>query len=609
MEYLIKSTAILSLFYIFYKLFLQNETFFQSIRSYFLIGVVTAIILPLIIIPEYVVIEPAAISSKLYVGSISQTMESQKVDWNKILLYLYLTGVIIFSLRFLIQLSSLLWLIFTQQKIRDGKYILIKTNKNIAPFSFFNCIVYNPEKFNAAELNQIIKHEKIHVDHLHSIDVILSQFITIANWFNPFIWLYNKEVQKNLEFIADDFTQYFTPEKKTYQYLLLKTITPNRQLALTNNFYNSLIKKRINMLQKNRSNKAMYFKFAFIIPILIAFVFTFNTEVIAQQKMIKTVEVKSDLEVEIITKDFSKYDLEKLKTKLASKGIVFSFKKLKYNTKNEITSINISVDYKDSKANISLNNDNEAIKSIRLKIDTENNAISLGTFSGEPDMENVFVRSGNKGVQKKIIVKSSDDGDKDVIWISRDSTNTFNQKDSNAFVIFSGDDENENEIIRIGSEIKSGDIFLKTTTTNVESDNDIQFGGDQGKYTKVWVTRTGDSIKTKVEMKKFIYTDEDSDEVHKILIERNGNIDEENDIIIKTDMKPHSKKGGMIILDSNNKKPLIIVDGKEMEDGKLDDIDPNNIKTIEVLKGDTAVKKYGEKGKDGVIRIKTKKGK
>jgi len=86
MEHLIKSTAILSLFYIFYKLFLQNETFFQSIRSYFLIGVATAIILPFIIIPEYVVFEPVSVPVKLYVGSISQTLESRKVDWSQILL-------------------------------------------------------------------------------------------------------------------------------------------------------------------------------------------------------------------------------------------------------------------------------------------------------------------------------------------------------------------------------------------------------------------------------------------------------------------------------------------------------------------------------------------
>ena len=50
---------------------------------------------------------------------------------------------------------------------------------------------------------------------------------------------------------------------------------------------------------------------------------------------------------------------------------------------------------------------------------------------------------------------------------------------------------------------------------------------------------------------------------------------------------------------------LVIVDGKEGP--KLKDIDPNTIESIEVLQADTAVKKYGEKGRYGVIVIKTKK--
>jgi hypothetical protein len=57
MEYLIKFSAILGLFFIFYKLLLDKETFFNSIRAYFIVGIITALALPLIIIPEYVTVE------------------------------------------------------------------------------------------------------------------------------------------------------------------------------------------------------------------------------------------------------------------------------------------------------------------------------------------------------------------------------------------------------------------------------------------------------------------------------------------------------------------------------------------------------------------------
>ena len=57
MEYFLKFSAILGLFFIFYKLFLEKETFFNSIRIYFILGIVTALTLPFMIIPEYVTVE------------------------------------------------------------------------------------------------------------------------------------------------------------------------------------------------------------------------------------------------------------------------------------------------------------------------------------------------------------------------------------------------------------------------------------------------------------------------------------------------------------------------------------------------------------------------
>jgi beta-lactamase regulating signal transducer with metallopeptidase domain len=597
MEYLIKSTAILSLFYIFYKVFLQNETFFQSIRSYFLIGVLTSFALPLVIIPEYVIVESVVLPVLSYTENISSSIVSPKFDWNRLLLLIYLIGVIFFFIRFLIQLSSLLWLIISHQKTNVGKYIMIKTSKDIAPFSFFNCIVFNPEKFNSSELDQIILHEKIHVNQLHSFDIILSQFIVITNWFNPFIWLYNKEVQKNLEFIADDLTQHFMHEKKTYQYLLLKAITPNQKLILTNNFYNSLIKKRINMLQKNRSNKTMYFKFAFIIPILIAFVFTFNTEIIAQEKKVKTSNVQSDYEVELITKDFTSIDLEKLKTRLASKGITFKFKKLKYNSKNEITSISISVNSGESKANISMESENEAIKPIRLKINTSNNSISLGTVSGEPHMKNIIVSSGDKDIHKKIIVKHMGDGDEveEIIWISGDSINTFKHKGESGFVFYSDDDQEH----AYGKKAKY--------KVKVHTDSDMHFGDEKGNLTKVYVSEDGDT--TKIKKIELIEISEDSGGSHKIIIKKGGSPHEVHDILIESDDKIHSKHGNMLFIDSDGGNPLFIVDDKEVTGKSLKDFDQNNIEKIEILKGDKVVEKYGEKAKDGVILIETKKKK
>ena len=63
-----------------------------------------------------------------------------------------------------------------------------------------------------------------------------------------------------------------------------------------------------------------------------------------------------------------------------------------------------------------------------------------------------------------------------------------------------------------------------------------------------------------------------------------------------------------IILNSGNTKnpPLYILNGKEISKEELEKIDPKSIKSVNVLKDEKAINKYGQKGKDGVIEISTK---
>jgi TonB-dependent SusC/RagA subfamily outer membrane receptor len=55
------------------------------------------------------------------------------------------------------------------------------------------------------------------------------------------------------------------------------------------------------------------------------------------------------------------------------------------------------------------------------------------------------------------------------------------------------------------------------------------------------------------------------------------------------------------------KDVLYIMDGKEISEKEMKDLSPNMIQSINVLKGESAKALYGEKGKNGVIEIKTKK--
>jgi hypothetical protein len=321
----------------------------------------------------------------------------------------------------------------------------------------------------------------------------------------------------------------------------------------------------------------MYFKYALIIPILIAFVFTFNTKIIAQQKQLKTIEIHSDIEIEVITKDFQKKDLENLKNKLEGKDIIFKYSKLKYNDTDEITSISISVkNQKGSKASLSKNG-TDPINPILMKIDTEANSISLGNISDIVHHDNMVFTSNGKEMYKRVMIKKMIDGDQELVLFSEDSTNTFRLKGDNGFV-FITDDKSE-----------------------------IHVGDKKHNFTKVWVSKDGDT--TKIKKMKIIEIDEGNDGSEHVIIKKGDNLHKRNEIIIKTDHRIHTNHSNVQFIDSDDKNSLIFVDGKKIENDKLKDIEHSNIETIEILKGDKAVEKYGEKAKDGVILIKTKKDK
>jgi TonB-dependent SusC/RagA subfamily outer membrane receptor len=73
---------------------------------------------------------------------------------------------------------------------------------------------------------------------------------------------------------------------------------------------------------------------------------------------------------------------------------------------------------------------------------------------------------------------------------------------------------------------------------------------------------------------------------------------------------PEEKTDTIKISDSSfqvNPDVLCMVDGKEVTKEQLKELSPNMIESISVLKGESATKVFGEKGKDGVIVITTKK--
>ncbi|MGZ9675999.1 M56 family metallopeptidase [Flavobacterium sp. GNP001] len=288
--YFIKASGLLALFFAVYYVLLRKETFFTGNRWFLLLGLVISAVFPLLTYTEIIWVDPNPnpIDWSNLPTSSYKTEATPTINWWLIASVCYGLGVLYLSGKFILDLYKLQRMLKGQISETINGFAFVNTTENTAPFSFFKTIVYNSSLYSASELNNIIAHEKVHSAQYHSADVLLSRIFCIVFWFNPFVWLYKKAMVQNLEFIADHHAIQKTANKKEYQFTLLKITTHQNCVALTNPFYQSLIKKRIVMLNKNQSKKWNSWKYTTIVPALVAFFVLFQIEVVAQEKISTT---------------------------------------------------------------------------------------------------------------------------------------------------------------------------------------------------------------------------------------------------------------------------------------------------------------------------------
>jgi len=284
--YILKSGAVLCVFYLVYRIFLRKETFVEFNRYFLNIGLIFSLIVPFLKHKVYlneIIVSNLSIPEILNTSfGISIGTETYVLNLLSHLHYLYITISIVFIIRLIFSLNSFYRYIKPLEKHKKGDFVFIESVDANSPFSFMNNIVYNPELFSTSELGDILNHEKEHSRQKHSYDIILMEIYRAFNWLNPVAWLYKKAIVQNLEFLADTKAIKQANSRTNYQNTMLKLSIPSTQIQIANNFYDSIIKKRISLINTNKSKKLNLMKSLLVIPAIIVFIFQFNSEIIAQ---------------------------------------------------------------------------------------------------------------------------------------------------------------------------------------------------------------------------------------------------------------------------------------------------------------------------------------
>ena len=289
--YLLKVNVAFVLFYAFYRLFFYKDTFFKLRRAILLAFFGLALFYPLLNIQDWVrqqdpIADVIYIYSAMLPEATAKADAAASVDWYGWLLgslgFIYWGIVAFLCGRFLVQLSSILWLAHTSERVVIHETPVYALRKAAGPFSFFRMVFLHPESHSDKETDEILTHECTHVSQWHSIDVILSEMMCMACWFNPFVWLLKREVRHNLEYLADNTVIQSGYDSKSYQYHLLGLAHHQSVTTLYNSFNVLHLKNRIMMMNKKRSPGIVRTKYLIFIPLVGILMLLSNIEAVAR---------------------------------------------------------------------------------------------------------------------------------------------------------------------------------------------------------------------------------------------------------------------------------------------------------------------------------------
>ncbi|WP_181369151.1 M56 family metallopeptidase [Flavobacterium profundi] len=214
---------------------------------------------------------------------------------SQIFFTIYLLGILVFMSLFLMKIFKI-WRIKKGSKkiIFNSTKIYLVEHSSLA-FTFLNSIFIGNHNH---EFEVIVKHELIHRIKKHSFDLLLLEIIKVLYWFNPLVIVFQNRLIEVHEFEADALA--VQQDKVRYFESLLTQVFKVQNWSFTNSFFNqSLIKKRIFMLQKSQSSKEALYKYGLIIPMMIFSIMFFSRCVDADESTVKKSEESSFINDEV----------------------------------------------------------------------------------------------------------------------------------------------------------------------------------------------------------------------------------------------------------------------------------------------------------------------
>lgn len=301
--YFLQFALLYSLFYLAYRFGLSKTGRLSANRWYLLGSYVVALLLPVLPFPPLFELSTnsttAASALTTVVTEVSNgvtpmlrggeahlpqavSASPKPVDWPLVLTLVYGLGVLVFLLRYLLQLLALRRMTALAYLVNDqrwsGKVSLygINEQENIA-FTFGHCFYVSSKLLASPDADLILAHEHAHARQWHTVDMTVAELFTALLWWHPLAWLHRHDLRLNLEFLADRAVLDAGHPTKNYQLSLLRfceSLAARPALSFTQ----SPLKTRIVMMKMKKRSTSVYFLIMLMVVMLSSLITACNTE-------------------------------------------------------------------------------------------------------------------------------------------------------------------------------------------------------------------------------------------------------------------------------------------------------------------------------------------
>ena len=184
------------------------------------------------------------------------------------LLAAYLAGLIVMLTLRIISILRVAAIVRSGKTVERGNgYRIVVTDKNVSPFSWLGTIVICKKDYAGIDTN-VLRHERAHIAHGHPSELMLLDFMSLFQWFNPAVWVLRRDLCLVHEQQADSDVLKSVSDARPYQYMLLTQSQGGLAFNIVASFNGNGVESRIDMMNRKRSGRRQMLRF-FYLPVII----------------------------------------------------------------------------------------------------------------------------------------------------------------------------------------------------------------------------------------------------------------------------------------------------------------------------------------------------